>query len=303
MGSDTNEPTQQIIGFIGLGVMGEPMCQNLAMKSGLGVIAYDRASEPLARVAKHGVAAAASIEELAAQAQIVILSLPDGNAVQQVCEGGEGGKGLINLLSPGSVIVDMSTSPVELTREIAAKCASRSLEFADAPVARTREAALRGDLSIMVGSSTSVHDRIRPLLACMGTEINHCGPVGNGQMVKILNNMMLFQNVCALAEAMAIAKRSGLDEQVLLSVVASGSGDSFALRNHASKAMLPRMFPERAFSTDYAMKDLGYALSLAASVGIDAQSAKLVMERFEASKKAGYANEYFPAVIKIIEGT
>lgn len=300
MGSNTHESTQQKIGFIGLGVMGEPMCQNLAMKSGLAVTAYDRSPEPLARLASHRVTTAASIEELAAQAQIVFLSLPDGKAVQQVCEGS---KGLINLLSPGSVIVDMSTSPVELTREIASQCASRSLEFADAPVARTREAALRGDLSIMVGSSAPLHDRIKPLLACMGSEINHCGPVGNGQMVKILNNMMLFQNVCALAEAMAIAKRSGLDEQVLLSVVASGSGDSFALRNHASKAMLPRVFPERAFSTDYAMKDLGYALSLAASVGIDAQSAKLVMERFEASKKAGYASEYFPAVIKLIEGT
>jgi len=195
----------------------------------------------------------------------------------------------------------MSKPPIGLARALAARWLTRSIDFGDAAVARTREAAIRGDLSIMVGSSDGVHKRIRPLLACMGTEINHCGPVGNGQMVKILNNMMLFQNVCALAEAMAIAKRSGLDEKVLLAVVANGSGDSFALRNHATKAMLPRNFPERAFSTDYAMKDLGYALSLAKSVGIDAQSAKLVMERFEASKTAGYADEYFPAVIKVIE--
>ena len=294
------EPSGQTVGFIGLGVMGEPMCQNLALKSGQKVVAYDQSPAPIARLTPQGVVAMDSVAALAGQAKIVFLSLPDGDAVEQVCCGPDG---LIEKLVPGSILVDMSTSPVELTCELAKLCATRRVGFADAPVARTREAAIKGDLSIMVGGEAQVFEAIRPLLAHMGTDINHCGPVGHGQMVKILNNMMLFQNVCALAEAMAIARRSGLDEKVLLSVVASGSGDSFALRNHATKSMLPRQFPERAFSTAYAAKDLRYALSLAESVGIDAQSAKLVMSRFKASEKAGYADEYFPAVIKVIEDT
>lgn len=297
MSSESTGPT---VGFIGLGVMGEPMCQNLVSKSGQTVLAYDRSPAPLARLSSQGVIAMDSVAALAARVQIVFLSLPDGDAVEQVCAGSVG---LIEKLNPGSIVIDMSTSPVELTRELAKLCAARRIGFADAPVARTREAAIKGELSIMVGSEEQVFETIEPLLAHMGTDINHCGPVGHGQMVKILNNMMLFQNVCALAEAMAIARRSGLDEKTLLSVVASGSGDSFALRNHATKAMLPRQFPERAFSTSYAAKDLRYALSLAESVGIDAQSAKLVMSRFKASEQAGYADEYFPAVIKVIEDT
>lgn len=286
------------IGFIGLGVMGEPMCSNLARKSGRSVVAFDQASAALERLASDGVVAATSITDLGHQCTTVFMSLPDGQAVQQVCNGENG---LIAALAPGSTLVDMSTSPVELTRELGTACAVRQIAFADAPVARTREAAIRGDLSIMVGSPAPLFDSLQALLSCMGTEINHCGDVGSGQMVKILNNMVLFQNVCALAEALGIARRSGLDESILLSVVSKGSGDSFALRNHGMKAMLPKTFPERAFSTDYARKDLSYALALADSVGIDAQAARLVMQRFEAAQEAGYGDEYFPAVLKIID--
>ncbi|MGH1359080.1 MAG: NAD(P)-dependent oxidoreductase [Burkholderiaceae bacterium] len=286
------------VGFIGLGVMGEPMCENLAKKLPGPVIAFDRAAEPLARLKPAGVESVDSTAALAGRCDIVFLSLPDGSAVQQVCLGPDG---LLAHMKPGTTLVDMSTSPVELTRALATQCAAREIGFADAPVARTREAAIRGDLSIMVGCDEATFQFIKPFLACMGSEINHCGDAGCGQIVKILNNMVLFQNVCALAEAMGIARRSGLSEEVLLSVMSKGSGDSFALRNHGMKAMLPRTFPERAFPTDYAKKDLSYALALAQSAGIDAAGAELVMERFEASRAAGFANEYFPAVLKVID--
>lgn len=286
------------VGFIGLGVMGEPMCANLAKKLTGPVLAFDRASEPLERLESSGVEAVETAAALAARCQLIFLSLPDGNAVQQVCLGDDG---LLAHMAAGTTLVDMSTSPVELTRELGEACARQDIRFADAPVARTREAAIRGDLSIMVGCDVETFNRIEPFLACMGSEINHCGEVGCGQIVKILNNMVLFQNVCALAEAMGIARRSGLSEDVLLSVMSKGSGDSFALRNHGMKAMLPRTFPERAFPTDYARKDLSYALALAETAGIDAAGAKLVMERFEASRAAGFANQYFPAVLQIID--
>ncbi|HEY6430547.1 MAG TPA: NAD(P)-dependent oxidoreductase, partial [Acetobacteraceae bacterium] len=249
------------IGFIGLGVMGEPMCGHLARRGGKPVLAYDRRPEPLEHLTQLGVKAA-SLEEIARYCELTLLSLPDGRAVQTVMAGLEPG------LSAGQCVVDTSTSPVPLTREIGARLAERGIAFADAPVARTREAAARGELSIMVGASGPVFTHIRPVLETMGTDVTHCGPVGCGQVVKILNNMLVFQNTAALAEAMAIGRRNGVSADLLLPTIAKGSGDSFVLRSHGMKAMLAQDFPERAFSTRYAMKDLSYALEMAEASGV-----------------------------------
>ena len=170
-------------------------------------------------------------------------------------------------LSPGQCVVDTSTSSVALTREIGARLAARGIGYADAPVARTREAAARGELSIMVGATDAVFAHIRPVLETMGTDVTHCGPVGCGQVVKILNNMLVFQHTAALAEAIAIGRRNGVPPEMLLPTIAKGSGDSFVLRSHGMKSMLPRDFPERAFSTRYAIKDLSYALEMADGSG------------------------------------
>ena len=195
------------LGFIGLGVMGEPMCRNLARCSGRSVIAFDQDSAPLNRLAKIGVAPAKTVQEVGA-AEIVFLSLPDGDAVSAVCFGKEG---LLSQLDAGSTLVDLGTSPVALTREIALLAMEQSVAFADAPVARTRAAAEAGTLSIMVGAAESIYARLEPLLRHMGEDVTHCGDVGAGQTVKLMNNMVLFQTVSALAEALHIARRSGVD--------------------------------------------------------------------------------------------
>ena len=135
----------------------------------------------------------------------------------------------------------------------------------------------------------------------MGSDVTHCGEVGSGQIMKILNNMVLFQNVCALTEAIAVARRNAVDLDTLLSVISKGSGDSFAVRNHGRKSMLPRIFPSRAFSTRYAKKDLGYALDLANSVGLDLKCAKVVMERLTESEMAGFGDQYFPVLLNVID--
>jgi hypothetical protein len=153
----------------------------------------------------------------------------------------------------------------------------------------------------MVGASEAVFAHVAPVLGTMGSDVTHCGPVGSGQVVKILNNMLLFQNVAALAEAIGIARRNGVAPEMLLSTVAKGSGDSFALRNHGMKAMLPRDFPLRAFSTRYAMKDLSYALDMAAASGFDADGAQLTMRRLRESEQAGNGDAYFPALLTLID--
>ncbi|MFQ5566786.1 MAG: NAD(P)-dependent oxidoreductase [Paracoccaceae bacterium] len=290
---------QQMIGFVGLGVMGEPMCRNLALKSGRGVIAHDLNPEPLGRLAADGVEAAAGLAEIAARAEVILLSLPGGPEVDRVVRGPEG---LAAHLRPGQIVVDTSTAPVDLERALAADLAGRGVGYADAPVARTRQAARDGTLSITVGAAPEVFDMIRPILACMGSDILHCGPAGSGQVVKLMNNMVLFQTVVALAEAMAIGAAAGVDEALLLEALGNGSADSFALRNHAIKAMLPRKFPADAFSTDYALKDIGYALDLAERTGIAAHGAELARGTLRRSRAAGRGGVYFPALLESITG-
>ena len=284
----------RVLGFIGLGVMGEPMCGHLARRSGKPILAYDLRPEPLERLASNAVTAA-TLVEIAARADLILMSLPDGKAMASVVAA------LEPHLRPGQCVVDTSTSSVALTREIGARLAAKGIHFADAPVARTREAASRGELSIMVGATAADFAHVKPILDTMGTDVTHCGPAGCGQVVKILNNMLVFQHTAALAEAIAIGRRNGVPAGVLLPTMAKGSGDSFVLRNHGMKAMLPREFPLRAFSTRYAMKDLSYALEMAEASGLDMKAAKLTMERLREADAAGFGDEYHPVVLNTID--
>ena len=283
------------IGFIGLGVMGEPMCHRLHEKSGLRVVVFDIDTKPLARARKAGITVAANLEDLASDTQFIFTSLPDGQALDRVA--GE----LAPNLRSGHTFIDTSTAPVALTRRIAGQFNAAGADYADAPVARTREAARAGTLATMVGAEDAVLARIRPLLACYATDIIHCGDVGSGQVVKILNNMVLMQTVNALAEALTIGRRVGVDGGILFAALAEGSADSFALRNHGLKALLPGDFPGNAFSTIYARKDLSYALDLAEEVGIDAQGARAVEDVLDAAAAMGLGDAYWPALLAAID--
>ena len=286
--------TIESIGFIGLGVMGEPMCGHLARRSGKTVLAYDLNPAPLGRLAAQGVRTATP-RELAAQCQVILFSLPDGKAMQAVVAE------LEPHLRPGQCIVDTSTSSVEATRVIGARLEAKGILFADAPVARTREAASRGELSIMVGASESTFAHVRAILETMGSDVSHCGPIGCGQVVKILNNMLVFQHTAALAEAIALGRRNGVPADVLLPIMAVGSGDSFVLRNHGMKSMVPRVYPERAFSVRYSIKDLSYALEMADAAGLDMKAAKLTMERLRQAEAQGHGDQYHPVVLEVID--
>src|SRR5947207_12231209 len=178
-----------MIGFIGVGTMGEPMCRNFAKKSGLKVLVADRDKAPLQRLATDGVTAA-SLDEIVANCRTIFLSLPGGKEVEQVCLG-DGG--ILSKVQMGWTIVDTSTAPVALARRLYAEFEGKACAFADAPIARTRQAAIDGTLSIMVGGTADTFTRIEPLLRHLASEVTHCGDAGAGQAVKILNNMILFR--------------------------------------------------------------------------------------------------------------
>ncbi len=290
----TAPPPIKTIGFIGLGVMGEPMCGHLARRSGKAVLAYDLRNEPLGRLAEFGVKGATP-EQLARDCEVIIMSLPDGKAMQAVVAQ------LEPHLKAGQTVVDTSTSSVAATREIGARLAAKGILFADAPVARTREAAASGKLAIMVGATDETFAHVREILETMGTDVSHCGPVGCGQVLKILNNMLVFENCHALAEAIAIGRRNGVEPDTLLRILSTGSGDSFILRNHGMKAMVPQEYPERAFSVRYSIKDLSYALEMADEAGLKVEGARLAMQRLKASEAAGDGDRYHPVVRRLID--
>lgn len=286
----------QTLGFIGTGVMGEPMCRNLAAKSGRRVLAWDPSPAPLERLRAEGVAIAASAADVARRASTLFLCLPGGAQLKALCEGQ-----LLAAARKGLTIVDLGTSGVGLTRELAQRFAAKGADYADAPIARTREAAQQGTLSVTAGASAEVFARIEPLLRCVGSDVTHCGGVGSGQVVKILNNMVLFQTVNALAEALALGRRAGVDPALLFDALSKGSADSFALRNHGMKAMLPGVYPERAFSVEYAAKDNGYALDLGRETGVRLRGAELLADILEEARAAGFGAAYWPVIAKIAD--
>jgi hypothetical protein len=284
------------IGFIGLGVMGEPICRNLVRKSGAPVLAFDLSAEPLERLRGAGAGVAGSIADVVAKSDIVFLCLPSAKHVRSVFEG----DGVLKNIRNGQVVVDLGTSSVNQTRDFARQLQARGAIWADAPIARTRQAAQDGTLSVMVGAVPELFAAIEPLIRCFATDVTNCGGVGAGQVTKILNNMVLFETVNALSEAVALARHNGVDPALLLDTLSKGSADSFALRNHGMKAIVPGNFPERAFSTEYALKDLSYALELAGDAGIKIRGAELTGKVLQEAIDAGSGGAYFPVIAKHI---
>jgi 3-hydroxyisobutyrate dehydrogenase-like beta-hydroxyacid dehydrogenase len=217
--------------------------------------------------------------------------------VEAVCIGPEG---VVHQPRKPGTLVDLSTTSVATARKVGEALEAAGIAFADAPVARTREAAQKGELSIMVGAAPAVFEAIEPLLRYMGTDVTHGGPVGSGQFLKLVNNALLDVNVIAIAEAMVLAEKAGVDPAVMIEAVSKGSGDSYALRNHAVKSMLPRAFPEKSFPPEYKVKDLSYLLELAEELDSPARSMELALDYYRETIGAGYGGRYFTAVIEVI---
>ena len=289
--------SNETLGFIGLGVMGEPMCHNLHKKSGRTVIAYDIDPAPLVRAREANMGVANSLQDIAKNCDIIFLSLPSGVQLEQVCHD------LNPYMRVGQTIVDTTTAPVALTKGLAAEFKAMGVDYADAPIARTRQAARDGTLAVMVGAKSSVFKRIEPLIACYANDISLCGDVGSGQIVKILNNMIVAETVNAIGEALTIGRRAGLDDALLLDTLSKGSADSFVLRNHGVKAMLPGVFPLRAFSINYMIKDMKYAIDLAEETGVDVKGARTTNEVLEEGANGPLAEAYWPAMLAVIDPT
>ncbi|WP_295845940.1 NAD(P)-dependent oxidoreductase [Tardiphaga sp.] len=286
---------QVTIGFIGLGVMGGPMCRNMAVKHTGRLVAFDLDSAAFSILQDTRAEFVSTIEALAAHSDVIFLSLPGGKQVTAVTAE------IARHAKSGTTIVDLSTTSVAVAREVDTMLAGHGIAFADAPVARTREAAQQGKLSVMVGAPDALYARIRPFIDMIASDITHGGKVGTGQVLKLVNNMLVFEHVAALAEMMVVAERAGVAPEVMLDAVSKGSGDSFVLRNHGRKAMLTRSFPDKAFPPEYVLKDISYVLELAEASGVKANVAETAQRYYQGAIDAGLGGRYFPVVLELIE--
>jgi 3-hydroxyisobutyrate dehydrogenase len=266
------ERSDSRIGFIGMGVMGAPMAINLA-SAGFAVTVFDSDAARAAAVAGSGrsIAAAATAAQLAADADIVITMLPNGEVVRQVACGsssGEvGGDGIGAVMKHGALLLDTSSSEPWHTRATAAALAARGIAMVDAPVSGAQWGAEAAELVFMVGGAAGDLARIRPLLDAMGRAVHHVGPLGAGHTMKCINNMITAMTFVATAEGLAIGKRAGLDPVAMNEVLNDSTGASWLTRNHFAQRVFSRTFDD-PFKLDLMAKDVGIAMGLAQEHGL-----------------------------------
>ncbi len=233
------------IGFIGLGKMGGPMAANL-IKAGHQVTGYDLVPAAVATLAAQGGRAAASAAEAIATADVVITMLPAGPQVREVYLGNGG---VLGRVRQGALLIDCSTIDVETARVVAAAAGEAGFEMLDAPVSGGTAGAAAATLTFMVGGEPAAFARAHPVLEAMGRTIVHTGPAGNGQAVKICNNMLLAVSMIGVCEAMTLGQRLGLSPQTLFDVVSKSTGQCWALTGYCP---VPGPVPTSPANRDYA---------------------------------------------------
>ena len=272
------------------------MCANLAAKSPVPVLAYDLDMDAVASAVSAGAVEAANLVAVS-EADIIFVCVPGEDETRAVClDAG----GVCDQARSGQIVVDCTTATVSVNLEVAQALTSKGAHFADAPVARGVPNAVEGTLSITVGADEEIFSQVAPWLEYMGSDVAYCGPVGTGTVMKLMNNMVLFENVSALAEAMAIATRAGVDRSRVFELLGQGSADSFALRRHGS-FMTTGEYPSDRFPTTYSVKDLDYALALADQLDVDAAGARLVRGRFNEIVERGLGHLYSPVVYELFD--
>lgn len=284
------------IGFVGLGTMGGAMAANVA-RAGFPVTAWNRTAGRADHLSELGVAFAASPAAVAAGSDLVVTIVSDTPDVEAVLFGPGG---VAEGAAVGSLVVDMSTISPSATRDFAARLAERGVAMLDAPVSGGSEGARKGTLSIFVGGEAADLERARPALAAMGTTITHVGPIGSGQAVKAVNQVILAGTYLGVAEGIVLAIKAGLDVEQVVAALSGGAAQSWVLANRSGR-MLDNDYP-LGFKVALHRKDLGIALALARETGT-ALPVSALCEQLEAGLIGrGHADDDMSAVARAIRG-
>ncbi len=283
------------IGFIGLGIMGEPMCRNL-MKAGYACTVNTRTKSRAEKILSEGAVWSDSPKDTAGKSDVIITIVTDTPDVEKVILGEDG---IIEGINPGSVVIDMSTISPSATRNMAAALKEKDADMLDAPVSGGDTGAIAGTLSIMVGGKQDVFDRCLPVFEAMGKNINLIGDHGAGQMTKLCNQVAVSVANLAMAEALILAAKAGLDMEKMLAAISGGAAGSWQLSNLAPR-IIKRDF-DPGFMVKLQQKDLRLVLGAASELGLGLPGASLAHQLFNAIEAAGEGDEGTQALVKSLE--
>ncbi|MCO8276704.1 NAD(P)-dependent oxidoreductase [Actinoplanes sp. TRM 88003] len=274
------------IGFVGLGNMGGRMAA-CVVRAGHDVLGYDVREE---NVTTAGAKPAASVGELVAQSDIVLLSLPDSRVVEAVMEE------LIPQARAGLIVVDLSTAAPNSTVRLHGELASHGTAYLDAGISGGAAAAEKGKLTLMVGGETEALERARPVLDLFSANIFHCGPSGAGHTVKLLNNFLNATALAATAEVMVAAKKAGLDLETVLAVLNASSGVNFATLNRFPK-IIQGDYLKGGLTNTLMLKDVNLYVELVARLGVASPNSAGPLASFGLARALGYADEISNTVV------
>ena len=283
------------IGFIGLGIMGKPMCKNL-LKAGHEGLGYDIMEETMKELAQCGAISCGSAMEAAAGRELVITMLPNSPHVKEVVMGENG---IRNSMERGSILVDMSSIAPLASREIGLSLAGKGIEMLDAPVSGGEPKAIDGTLSIMVGGKREIYDRIKEILLVMGSSAVYCGELGAGNTTKLANQIVVALNIAACSEAFTLAQMAGVDPALVYEAIRGGLAGSTVM--DAKVPMMLEGEDKPGFRIDLHIKDLNNALDTAHGVGMGLPLTSQVMEMLQQLRADGQGQKDHSALVKYYE--
>lgn len=284
------------LGFAGLGNIGEPVCWHL-LDEGYELCVYDVDPEALARLGDTQAEPAASLEALASETDVILLSLPNSDVVEEVVFGE---RGLSGGLSAGKTLIDTSSSRPSSTRTIAERLAREGVDMLDAPVSGGVLRAREGTLSVMVGGKREIYERYRRVLQAFGENIFYVGEHGTGHLVKSLNNLLSATTLASAAEATLLAERAGVPPELFVEVVNASNG-----RSYSTEVKFPRYVLDRSFDDGFALslmvKDLKIALQTAAELGFPMPIGSTLAQLWQAADAGGNGAEGHTAIYAFLE--
>ena len=283
------------VGVIGLGIMGAPMARNL-LSAGHEVVVHGRRASRVQPLLEAGARSAATSAEVAAGADAVVTCLPDGPDVEQVVLGTDG---VLAGAAPGLLVIDTSTIAPDTARALAARCTEAGVAFLDAPVSGGEQGAIAGTLSIMVGGDGAACERAAPVFAAIGKTVTHMGASGQGQMTKLVNQVIGATTLAAVAEGLTLAAHAGLDPAAVLAAVGSGAATSWQLVNLGPRIQRGDWAP--GFMVRLQQKDLRLALGAAARLGVPMPATAIVHQLFTAVEAGGGGDFGTQALARALE--
>jgi 3-hydroxyisobutyrate dehydrogenase len=282
------------VAVLGLGTMGRSMAENI-LRRGHELTVYNRTPDKTEALAAQGARPAATPQEAAVRAEVIVTCVSDTDDVRQVLLGEAG---VIHGAAPGSVVIDMSTISPAATRAMAAELAEKGIKMIDAPVSGGSEGAAKGTLSIMIGGEAEAVAKVRPVLEAMGKNITHVGSIGSGQLTKAINQIIIAGVYLSVAEGMVLGLKAGLDMDKVIGAISGGAADSWVL-NYRAGFMVANDYP-LGFRVRLHHKDLGIGLAAARDLGAALPVAGLVQQLENALIARGFGDEDVSALARSI---